>query len=137
MNDANFRRGPAKFFNRLPAFVRPPLRWMIRGRVRKSLHAHGISRHTETEMTSMADRAWDALSHILGDRKYFMGDAPCGLDATAFAFIAGATSKTFESPVHDKARSLPNLIAYRDRMLAEFYPGFDAAGRPPDSTKTR
>ena len=127
MNDANFRRGPANFFKRVPAIARAPALWIIRRRVRHMLHAHGIGRHSEAEMTAMADRAWDALSHILGDRKYFMGDAPCGLDATAFAFIAGATSKTFESPVHDKARSLPNLIAYRDRMLAEFYPGFGAA----------
>jgi glutathione S-transferase len=126
MNDANFNRGPANFFKRAPAIVRPLVKKMVRGRVRKNLHAHGIGRHSEAEMTLMADRAWDALSDILGDRKYFMGDTPSGVDATAFAFVASALTKTFESPVHAKAQLLPNLLAYRDRMMAEFHPTFGA-----------
>jgi glutathione S-transferase len=126
MNDANFERGPAHFFKRAPALIRPLAKRMVRGRVRKNLHAHGIGRHSEAEMTRMADRAWDALSNVLADRRYFMGDTPSGVDATAFAFIASALSKTFESPVHTKAQSVPNLLAYRDRMMAEFHPTFVA-----------
>ena len=56
-------------------------------------------------MTAMSDRAFDALSQVLGDNKYLMGNEPCGADATAFAFIAGALSPVFESPAHAKARS--------------------------------
>ena len=41
-------------------------------------------------MTAMSGRAFDALSQVLGDNKYLMGNEPCGADATAFAFIAGA-----------------------------------------------
>jgi glutathione S-transferase len=124
MNDANFERGPANFFKRAPAIIRPLVKWKIRGKVRKTLHAHGIGRHNESEMTAMSDRAFDALSRLLGDNKYLMGNEPCGADATAFAFIAGASCPLFESPAHAKARSLPNLGAYRDRMLAEFFPDF-------------
>ena len=39
----------------------------------------------------LGDRSLLALSTLLGDKAYLMGDAPCGVDATAF----GA------SPVHD------------------------------------
>jgi glutathione S-transferase len=124
MKDDNFERGPAKIFKRVPAFVRPLVKWRVRGKVRRNLHGHGISRHNEAEMTALSDRAFDALSQLLGDSKYLMGNEPCGADATAFAFIAGASSPVFESPAHAKARSLPNLTAYRDRMMAEFYPGF-------------
>jgi glutathione S-transferase len=124
MNDSNFERGPANFFKRAPAIIRPLVKWKIRGKVRRSLHAHGISRHSEAEMTLMSNRAFESLSQLLGDNTYLMGNRPCGADATAFAFIAGALTPVFESPAHAKARSLPNLIAYRDRMLAEFYPGF-------------
>jgi len=53
-----------------------------------------------------------------------MGSAACGADATAFGFVAAALSPVFESPAHAKVRSLPNLVAYRDRMMAEFYPEF-------------
>jgi glutathione S-transferase len=124
MNDANFERGPAHFFKRAPAFIRPLAKWKVRGKVRRSLHAHGISRHNEAEMTLMSDRAFESLSQLLGENRYFMGSTACGADATAFAFIAGALSPVFESPAHAKARSLANLVAYRDRMMAEFYPGF-------------
>jgi glutathione S-transferase len=121
MNDANFERGPANFFKRAPAVIRPLAKWKVRGKVRATLHAHGIGRHNEPEMTAMSDRAFDSLSQILGDRKYLMGDEPCGADATAFAFIAGALCEIFESPAHAKARTLPNLAAYRDRMMSQFY----------------
>ena len=74
MNDANFERGPANFFKRAPAFIRPLVKWKVRGNVRRNLHAHGISRHNEAEMTAMSDRAFDALSQVLGDNKYLMGE---------------------------------------------------------------
>ena len=124
LNDANFQKGPANFFKRAPAIIRPFIRYKVRGKVRRTLHSHGIGRHTEAEMTSMSNRAFEALAQLLGDGPYLMGGEVCGADATAFAFIAGSLSPVFESPAHDKARSLPNLIAYRDRMMAEFYPGF-------------
>ena len=63
--------------------------WKVRGNVRRNLHGHGIGRHNEAEMTAMSDRAFDALSQMLGDNQYLMGNEPCGADATAFAFIAG------------------------------------------------
>ncbi|HEV7609073.1 MAG TPA: glutathione S-transferase family protein [Steroidobacteraceae bacterium] len=124
MKDDNFEKGPANFFKRAPALIRPLVKWTIRGKVRRNLHGHGISRHNEAEMTLMSDRAFEALSRVLGDGPYLMGGQVCGADATAFAFIAGALSPVFESPAHARARSLPNLVAYRDRLMAEFYPGF-------------
>jgi glutathione S-transferase len=125
MNDANFARGPKGFFKRAPAIIRPLIERIVRGKVRRNLHGHGIGRHSEAEMTAMSNRAFEALSQLLGDSPYLMGNTVCGADATAFAFIAGSLSPVFESPAHGKARSLPNLIAYRDRMMAEFYPSFE------------
>ena len=122
MKDGNFERGPANFFKRAPAIIRPFVKRRVRGKVRSTLHGHGISRHSEDEMTLLSNRAFDALSQVLGDNRYLLGDQVCGADATAFAFIAGSLSPVFESPAHAKARSLPNLLAYRDRMMAEYYP---------------
>jgi len=45
MKDANFAKGPANFFKRAPAFIRPLIIWKVRGNVRRNLHAHGIGRH--------------------------------------------------------------------------------------------
>ena len=130
MKDQNFEKGPAQFFNRAPAIIRPLIKWRVRGEVRRRLHGHGISRHTEAEMTQMSDRALDALSKVLGDNTYLMGSQPCGADATAFAFIASSLTPVFESPAHATARTLPNLIAYRDRLMAEFYPRFMGSDPP-------
>jgi glutathione S-transferase len=126
MIDANFDRGPRNFFKRAPAIIRPFVVKMVRKNVRARLHGHGLGRHTEAEMTAMASRALDSLSQILGDNKYLMGNEPCGADATAFAFIANVLTTTFQSPLQAKAASLPNLVAYHDRMMAEFYPGLGA-----------
>jgi glutathione S-transferase len=124
MKDDNFARGPKGFFKRAPAIIRPLVERMVRAKVRRNLHGHGIGRHSEAEMTVLSDRAADALSQILGDNRYLMGDEPCGADATAFAFIAGGLTPVFETPARTKLESLRNLVAYRDRLMAEFYPNF-------------
>ena len=127
MIDANFARGPSHFFKRAPAPLRPLIVWAVRRKVRRSLHAHGISRHSEDEMQAMTSRAVDALSQILGDNDYFLGPEPCGADATVFAFVACSLAKTFESPLRAKLEATPNLVAYNDRMMKQFFP--ECAGR--------
>lgn len=124
MKDANFERGPKVFFRRAPAIIRPLVEKIVRGKVRRNLHGHGISRHSEAEMTIISNRAIDALSQVMGDNPYLLGNEPCGADATAFAFIAGGLTPVFEMPARDHAQSLPNLVAYRDRMMAKYYPEF-------------
>jgi glutathione S-transferase len=122
--DENFARGPRAFFQRVPALVRPLAERFVRKRIRDNLYRHGLGRHSEAELTAMAVRGIDALSQILDDKTYFLGAQPCGADATAFAFIAGGMTPVFKSPVADKLAATANLVAYRDRMMAEFYPDF-------------
>jgi glutathione S-transferase len=124
MIDENFERGPKHFFDRAPAVLRPLICALVRRRVRAMLHAHGMGRHDDAEKTAMSDRCIDALSQVLGDNRYLMGEQVCGADATAFAFIAGGLPEIFESPVQKKLAATANLVAYRDRMMAEFFPAF-------------
>jgi glutathione S-transferase len=132
INDANFERGPKLFFKRAPAFVRPLAETFVRRSIRRTLHAHGLGRHTEAETTAMAARAVESLSQILGQNRYFLGAEPCGADATVFAFIAGTLAPVFESPLHDAVRKFPSLVAYRDRMMSEYFPAF--AIRNPENS---
>ena len=120
----NFNRGPAMFFKRAPAPIRPLAKWFVLRRLRGTLHRHGIGRHTEAETTTMAARGIDALAQILGDNRYFLGGQPCGADATVFAFVAGTLTPVFNSPVRDKMAATANLVAYHDRMMKEFFPTF-------------
>jgi glutathione S-transferase len=124
LDDANFERGPKGYFKRAPAPLRPLLCAMVRRKVRASLHAHGIGRHNDAEKTLLASRCIDALSQILGDNRYLMGDQVCGADATVFSFVASGLPALFESPVQKKLAQTANLVAYCDRMMAEFFPAF-------------
>jgi glutathione S-transferase len=122
MIDENFDRGPRHFFDRAPALMRPIICAMVRKKVRANLHAHGIGRHNDVEKSALADRGVEALSRVLGSNKYLMGDQVCGADATAFAFIAGGLPEIFVSPLQKKLADTANLVAYHDRMVAEFFP---------------
>lgn len=124
MIDANFERGPKNFFKRAPAPLRPLIGWMVRRRVRATLHGHGIGRHHDADKTALASRCIDALSQALGDNRYLMGEQICGADATLFSFVASGLPGIFESPVQKKLAQTANLVAYRDRMMAEFFPTF-------------
>lgn len=122
IDTANFDKGPARFFDELPAALRPLVRRIVRSSVRKSLHGHGMGRHTPEEITQLAIRDIDALATILGERPYLTGAQPCGADATVFAFVAGLLCPHFDGPLLEHARRHANLAAYNERMLREFYP---------------
>ena len=53
-----------------------------------------------------------------------MGEAPSGSDASVFGAVAGVLAPLFDSPIRDAAEAHPNLVAYRDRMMARYYPDF-------------
>jgi glutathione S-transferase len=131
MIDANFDKGPKGFFRRAPAVIRPLIERMVRRRVRATLRGHGIGRHNDVEKTALANRSIEALSQVLGDNRYLMGESPCGADATAFAFIAGAMPKVFDSPLRDKLEATANLAGYHDRMMAEYFPSFVQSENKP------
>jgi glutathione S-transferase len=124
INDANFRKGPLTFFQRVPAPVRPLVVRIIRRQVRKMLHAHGMGRHSQAEIVQLATRGIDAIAGYLGDKRYFMGSEPTGADATMFAFVAGALCPLFEAPVRSAAERHDNLRRYVGRITARYYPDY-------------
>jgi glutathione S-transferase len=124
LDKANFERGPKHFFERAPALIRPLVMRFVLGRLRRTLHGHGLGRHSESETTAMAARSIDALAQILSANRYFLGARTCGADATVFAFVACSLAPVFSSPLRDTMASHANLVAYRDRMMQEFFPAF-------------
>jgi glutathione S-transferase len=119
---ANFEKGPARLFDLAPEKIRAQLRQDVQGRVAAALHAVGVGRHSGPEIVQLADRSLGALSTLLGDKPYFLGDAPCGLDATAFGSLAGALTPFFCSALRQRAETYGNLVAYVDRMMRRYYP---------------
>ncbi|MEZ5692176.1 MAG: glutathione S-transferase family protein [Rickettsiales bacterium] len=117
----NFEKIAKRFFGGVPALVRPFIKNMVRKKVMKTLNAQGMGRHSLAEREKLAQRDLQALSDIIGDNKYLMGDSVCAADATVFAFVSGVLCKEFITEIRDFAEKLPNLIAYNDRMIKEYY----------------
>jgi len=121
-DDANFDRGPRAYFERVPM----PMRFIVQRAARRQMQAelkgHGMGRHAEAEIVTLGSRSLDAVADFLAAKPFMMGDAPTGLDATAFAFLAGALCPTFETPLRTVVERHDNLKAYVGRMAGRFYP---------------
>ena len=117
----NFARGPAHFFHGAPQGVGE----MVQDEVRNNVRAVGIGRHTDLEIVALAVNSLAATSAILGDKPYLFGSRPCGADATAFGMLAGVLTPFFEGEIRRRAEGFGNLVAYVDRLMAQFYPEFE------------
>ena len=122
MDDANFAKGPAQFFAAVPKPLRGVVSAAIRRKVAKTLQFQGLGRHSRSEIGDLAEHDIDALATLLGDKPYLFGDRPCGADATMFAFVASALAPVFETPIRTAAEAHANLVAYRDRVMAVYFP---------------
>lgn len=118
---ANFAKGPAHFFDGAPEGVRE----MVQNEVRNNIRAVGVGRHTDLEIVALAVNSLAAVSAILGDKPYLFGSRPCGADATVFGMLAGVLTPFFEGEIRRRAEGFGNLVAYVDRLMAQFYPEFE------------
>jgi glutathione S-transferase len=125
MNDENFRKGPARFFDKVPAPIRPFVAGMIRRKVRARLLGQGLGRHSPDEILALGTRSIDAVADFLGDKPFFMGSELTGVDATMFAFACAALCPHFESRIRSAAERRENLRRYVGRMTARYYPGLE------------
>lgn len=120
----NFAKGPAHFFDDAPEHIRDELRQQVLEQVGAALRAVGVGRHAPGEIIDLGDRSLLALSELLGEKPYLLGERPSGVDATAFAMLAAVLTPYFDSPLRERALEYLNLTAYVDRMMAQFYPDF-------------
>src|SRR5262245_44192058 len=122
VDDANFARGPKKFFRKVPAPVRPVVIGLGRRNIRSRLSAHGMGRHSHDEIVALGTSSIDAIAGYLGAKPYFFGAEPGGCDATMFAFTANLMCRRFDSPLRSAAERHDNLRHYVGRMAARYYP---------------
>ncbi|MGO8737426.1 glutathione S-transferase family protein [Rhodoblastus sp.] len=122
LDDENFAKGPAHFFDSAPAPLRPFLRKMVRGKIRKAAHAQGLYRHSADERRKLARRGVAACAALLGDKPFLFGDEPRGADATLGAFAMSGLSPLFNSTARDAMEQAPNLVAYAKRFETRFFP---------------
>jgi len=129
MVDENFNKGPRRFFDSAPAPLRPLVVAMVRRQVRRNLWGHGMGRHTMAEMDQLVAPDIEAIADFLAEKPYLMGEAPSGVDATVFPFMAHALCPLFETAIRTCTGRRSNLVAYRNRLMAQYFPDFAGAGK--------
>jgi glutathione S-transferase len=122
MMPENFKKGPAQWFAFAPEPMRSKMQEELLANVAATLRAVGIGRHSEAEIFELGGRSLGALSDLLGDKPYLMGEVESGLDATAFGALSGILTPFFDSPLRRAAERHPNLVEYVDMMMAHYYP---------------
>jgi len=117
-----FRRGVGKMFGAIPLPLRPFAKVMLRRANAARLHGHGLGRYTKSEIAWLAARDIDALAAIMGASPYLLGDKPCGSDASVFGIVTSILTPPLDNALRDAMRKHPNLVAYCDRMMRQFFP---------------
>jgi glutathione S-transferase len=113
VDDENFAKGPAHFFDGAPDHRREKLREDAQFRVAENYLLSGLGRHAPDEDMDLAARSL-----------FLMGDTPCGTDATAFGALAGILTPFFASQLRERTEEFQNLTSYVDRIMLQYYPDF-------------
>jgi glutathione S-transferase len=119
------RGGPerlAEFAGTMPI----PLRWLVptvlKRAFRKQLYERGMGRHSEEVIIAQAKDDLSALSELLGDQAYFLGDQPSSIDACVFGFLGVSLYVEGDNPLYRYGASLENLMRYCERIRARYFP---------------
>jgi glutathione S-transferase len=118
----NFDKGPRKFFEGIPTPMRAIVVPLVKRTVARDLRGQGFGRHSGAEIERLTTRTLDVIATQLGDRPWLMGDEPCGADASVWAMVTGLLCPLFDTPLRQSAERHANLVGYRDRGLAHWYP---------------
>jgi len=94
---------------------------IIKGGMKKSSWGQGIARHSPDHRIAIGKADLDALSVTLGAGPYLFGSEPTSYDASLFAIVANLTRFPVKNPLTDYARTLENLVAFRDRVEERFW----------------
>ena len=120
--EAAWDKTRAAFFGDLPAPLKLFVPALARRGMKKSLHGHGMGRHSEAEIMAIGRRDISALATFLADKPFILGDQPCSLDASAYAFIANLSGDQVpDSALKQHALTFPQFGAYVQRMQARYF----------------
>ncbi len=111
----------ATFFNPLPAPMRTIISSIARHKVKRSLYLQGFGRHRDEEILLMTTEMFQALADLLGDKRYFFGERPSTLDATAYGFLSEFILSEIQNEFSERARGYENLVRYCEAIRNRYY----------------
>lgn len=107
----------------VPRLALPLVVQLARRSVRGQLEGQGTGRHAREEVYSMGRTLVDAAAESLGNKKFYLGDEPSKLDATAYGMFATLTAGPFDNPVKACAMGHQNLVDYCERIRSTYWAG--------------
>jgi len=110
------------YFKGYPSFLTS----MIRGILAGDAKSQGLARHSPKDQVYLASRALKALSAILGEKPYFLGEYPTECDCMAFGQLEClADGQTWPNPLTEILQTeCQNLVAYVSRMRTTYFADF-------------
>lgn len=106
------------YFSAMPDHADPIRRYFLDG-----LQRQGTGRHTTAEVSAIGRADVAALSALLGDRPFVLGEKPRSVDATVYGFLSNVLDVPMETSLSEAVREHANLTAYAARMRARYYAG--------------
>ena len=110
------------FFKVIPKPVRGLITRLIRRKIVRDIRGHGRGLLRREEVYVCADKDLTALSDLLGEKPYFMGETPTTLDAVVYGLLAQVYFIPIDSPLKSKAESLQNLKNHTVRIRDKYFP---------------
>jgi glutathione S-transferase len=111
----------AYFIALLPPFLGRYIVKIIRKDMFKMAEAHGMGQHTRQDVIDFAKADLEALSDLLGEKEFFLGDQPTSLDATMYGFLVNLIWVPWNSPLKEYGLSLENLVRFCERMKKRYW----------------
>ncbi len=104
-----------------PPLIGPVAAPMVRRKVIQALDAQGLGRHQPAEVLEMGQEDISAVSTVLGDKPFLLGDHPTSFDASLYAILASIIAFPVDSPFRQFTRAQENLVQYVDRFQQRFF----------------
>lgn len=120
--DSNWQINKQAIFGGMPPVIRDIAAAYYRHKIKQQIHGHRMGRHTPEDIFSRGIHDIEALSACLQDKKYFFGDEPSTLDASAFGMLVNTLICPIESPLKQYALTKRNLTQYVERVMSDYYP---------------
>ena len=122
LNDANWEIAREVFFGMIPKLLRGLITSKLRKKVRDSMAAQGIGRHSDAERVARADEDIPAAMALLGGKPFIFGDTPTAADASAAPMIGAIATLPTDTPLRKRVVEDADLMAYLARVKAAVYP---------------
>ncbi len=111
-----------RFFEAVPAAVRPIIAGTVRRRVRKTLKLQGTAQFSEADRLARLGRELQAVRDTLGEKDYLFGSAPGSSDAAIVPVLDMIRDLPCKTGLRDMVRGDARLMAWLDRARASMYP---------------